>query len=172
MSVKDFFTAVIKIMAIYILIEGIIPIIAQIIYLGEIEDFSFIAGFLGVILVFIAVIYFMLSRANTTVKFLSLDKGFSTERFDFSKSESNNIVEIAIAIIGVYMLVFTIPYILMDGYTLLKSNINSHVFSIDEIARDLQTNLVINFLYILVGLVLLFLRKPISTIFTTETDKK
>ncbi|MEM6719658.1 MAG: hypothetical protein AAF611_10105 [Bacteroidota bacterium] len=172
MSVKDFFVAVIKIMAIYTLIQGIIPIIAQIIYLGEIDEMYFIFGFIGVILLFLAIIYFMLSRADAIVKFLRLEKGFSTDRFDFSKVDSSYIVEKAIAIIGIYLIVITLPYILIDLYALIKENINSYSFSLGKGYNQSHQDLLINLIYILTGLVIIFLRKPISTIFTTNTNEK
>ncbi|QHI34960.1 hypothetical protein IMCC3317_03060 [Kordia antarctica] len=168
MSVKDFFTAVIKIFAIYILIEGIIPLVSSLIYYNEIRDFSFILGFIGIILVFIAIIYFMLSQTAKIVHFLRLDKGFETERFDFSNVESNYILEIAITIMGFYMLFFTIPFILMDGYTLLKGNVNSHSFNFKS-PELLYENILTNLLYILVGIIIILLRKPIANIFTSKS---
>jgi len=172
MTVKDFFIAVIKIMAIYIFIEGVIPIITQIIYLVEIEDIWFILGFVGVILLFVAIIYFMLSKADAIVKFLRLEKGFSTERFDFSKTDNTYILEIALVIMGFYLITITLPHILTDGYTLIKQNINSYSFSLGRDFKELNQSLVINLLYILTGLVIIFLRKSISTIFTTNTNNK
>jgi hypothetical protein len=168
MSVKDFFIAVIKILAVYIFIEGIIPIISSIIFLNEINDISFILGYIGVILVFVVIIYFMLSQTEKIVTFLRLDKDFSTERFDFSKVESNYIAEIIIALMGFYMFFFTIPFILMDGYTLLKSAINSHSFTFKS-PELLVENLLTNLLYILVGIIIIFLRKPIANIFTSKS---
>ncbi|AXG71179.1 hypothetical protein KORDIASMS9_03435 [Kordia sp. SMS9] len=172
MSVKDFFIAVIRIMAIYFFIEAIFPLMAQIIVYGYDTDSYLIFVYVGVILLFFALFYLMISNAKGLVKFLRLDRGFSTERFDFSKADGTYIIEIAIAIMGIYMLICSIPYILMDGYALFKSNINSNVFSLGENTRDLQSNLITNFLYILVGLVILFLRKPIANIFTTKPNEE
>lgn len=168
MSVKDFFVAFIKIFAVYMLIEGVIPMISNIIYFNEIKDNSFLFGFIGVILLFFAIIYFMLSQASRIVSFLRLDKGFEATKFDFSKTDSNYIVQIAIAIMGSYMLFITIPFILQDGYTLLKGNVNTHSFTFKN-PELLKENLYTNLLYILVGIIIIFLRKPIANLFTTKS---
>ncbi|MBC8754899.1 hypothetical protein H2O64_09475 [Kordia sp. YSTF-M3] len=168
MSVKDFFVAVVKIFAIYILIEGIIPVISNIIYFNQIDDATFLFGFIGVILLFFAIVYLMLAFAAKIVSFLRLDKGFEATQFDFSKTDSNYIVEIVIAMMGVYLLFTTIPYILQDGYTLLKSNVNSYSFAFKS-PEVLKQNLYNNLLYILVGIIILFLRKPIANIFTSKS---
>lgn len=168
MSVKDFFIAVIKIMAIYFFIVGVLPLVLEAVFLSKTNDLSIVFTFLGVIFLFFALTFFMISHAKTIVKFLGLDKGFSTERFDFSKTDNSSILETAIIIMGLYLVFFTIPYILIDGYTLIKANINSYSFSLGESTATLQQNIITNILYILVGLVMIFLRKPISKVFTTK----
>jgi uncharacterized membrane protein len=168
MTVKDFFVAVVKIFAIYILIEGIIPIISNIIYFNQIDDNTFLFGFIGIILLFFAIVYLMLAFAAKIVSFLRLDKGFEATKFDFSKTDSNYIVEIAIAIIGAYMLFVTIPFILQDGYTLLKSNVNTQSFAFED-PKVLKQSMYNNLLYILVGIIIIFLRKPIANIFTSKS---
>ncbi|WP_430408306.1 hypothetical protein [Kordia sp.] len=169
MSVKNFFVAVIKIFAIYIFIEGIIPIIVSIIYFnGQEKDDTFLLSSIGIILLFFAIIYFMLSFADKIVSFLRLDKGFEVTRFDFSKVESNYITEIAIAIMGVYMLFITIPFMLYDGYILLKSNVNTNSFEFKD-PQLLKQNLYSNLLYLLVGIIIIFLRKPIANIFASKS---
>ncbi|WP_298520924.1 hypothetical protein [uncultured Kordia sp.] len=171
MTVKDFFVVVVKVLALYFFFSGIIPLVTQLILYREIYDASQIIELAGIILLFIAIIYFMLSQATTIVKLLKLDKGFSTDRFDFSGMNSRYVLEATICILGFYMVFFVVPYILIDAYTLIKSNINSRVFSLDETAETLQANLITNFLYILVGLVIIFLRKPISKAFTSTNSK-
>ena len=168
MTVKDFFIAIIKIFAIYIMIEGIIPIISNIIYFNEIDDTRFLFGFIGVILLFFIIVYLMLSQAKRIVAFLRLDKGFEATRFDFSKVQSNFIVELAIAMMGSYMLFITIPSILQDGYLLLKSNVNSYSFAFKS-PELLKQNVYNNLLYIFVGIIIIFLRKPIANIFTSKS---
>ncbi|WP_046756750.1 hypothetical protein [Kordia jejudonensis] len=172
MTVKDFFIMVLKIMGIYFFIDGILPLVLELIFYSTTDHLSDHFWFIGCILLFFAIIYFMISHSETLAKFLRLDCGFSTERFDFSKADSAYIIEIAIAIMGLYMLFYTIPFILIDGYVLFKSNVNSRIFSVDKSPETLQLNLITNFLYILVGLVILLLRKPISSIFTPNTNKK
>ena len=168
MSVKDFFTAVIKILAVYVLINGIIPVINNIIYFYDIKEAGYLLGFIGIILVFFAIVFLMLSKADKIVSFLRLDKGFTTERFDFSKTDSNYIVEIAMTIMGSYLIFITIPFILLDAYALLKDNINSHSFQLQN-TESLEVNVYTNLLYILVGIIIIFLRKPIANIFTSKS---
>ena len=110
----------------------------------------------------------MLSQAKRIVAFLRLDKGFEATRFDFSKVQSNFIVELAIAMMGSYMLFITIPSILQDGYLLLKSNVNSYSFAFKS-PELLKQNVYNNLLYIFVGIIIIFLRKPIANIFTSKS---
>ena len=168
MSVKDFFVAVIKIFAIYIFIEGVVPIISSIIYFNEIGDTMFLVGYIGIILLFFAIVYLMLAFATQIVRFLRLDKGFEATQFDFSKADSNYIVEIVIALMGVYLLFMTIPSILQDGYALLKSNVNSYTFTFNS-PELLKQNLYNDLLHVLVGIIIIFLRKPIVNIFSSKS---
>ncbi|KAB8153602.1 hypothetical protein EZY14_010235 [Kordia sp. TARA_039_SRF] len=172
MSVKDFFVTVVKVLAIYFFFAGIIPLVTNLILYRDTYDTSKFFELLGVILLFVAIVYLMLSQSKSIVKFLRLDKGFSTDSFDFSNMNRGFIMEATIAIMGLYMVLFVVPYILMDVYTLLKSNINTPTFSIDKTPEMLKENLIINFLYILVGLVIIFLRKPIANLFATNTTEK
>lgn len=168
MSVKDFFVAVIKIFAIYIFIEGVVPIISNIIYFNSFNDIKYLLSFIGIILLFLAIVYLMLTFATQIVSFLRLDKGFEATQFDFSKTDSNYIVEIVIALMGVYLLFVTVPNILLDGFILLKSNVNSYSFGFKSPELSKQ-NLYNNLLYVLVGIIIIFLRKSIANIFTSKS---
>jgi hypothetical protein len=168
MSVKDFFKVVLKVLAIYIFLEGIYPLVTSLICFEKVNKTSDLFTFIGVILIFLAFIYFMLSHTERIVTFLRLDKGFETTTFNFSKTESNYVVEIALALVGVYMVFERIPGILQDVYALVKSNINSYSFSFRS-PEMLKENLYTDLLYILVGIIIIFLRKPIANIFTSKS---
>ncbi|MEM6686870.1 MAG: hypothetical protein AAF617_13885 [Bacteroidota bacterium] len=172
MTVKDFFIAVIRIMAIYLFSQGIISISHYLTYLFDIGNSSTMFWSISLTLLFSAILYFLFRKTSAIVTFLGLDKGFSTNQFNFSNTESKYIVEIAITIMGLFLVFMKIPYMLENLYRLIRSGYSTLVLASDYNFRPLQQDLIINFLHILVGLAIIFLRKPIANIFNTKTDKK
>ncbi|PTX61640.1 hypothetical protein C8N46_104283 [Kordia periserrulae] len=171
MSVKDFFIAVIRIMAIYLFSQGIISISHYLTYSFDIDNSSTMFWSVSLTLLFSTILYFLFRKTSAIVTFLGLDKGFSSNHFNFSNTESKYIVEIAITIMGLFLVFMKIPYMLENLYILIKSSYSTLVLASDYNFRPLQQDLIINFLHILVGLVIIFLRKPIANLFTTNTDK-
>ncbi|WP_420573340.1 hypothetical protein [Kordia sp.] len=171
MIVKDFFTAVIKIFAVYILIEGIISLVTRLIYYSNKNQSPNTLIFTICIAIFFGIIFLMMSQADKIVSFLRLDKGFVAERFDFSVAQSHYIVEIALAIIGAYLAFRRIPMLIRNIYEFFMS-----YFNYGSLARmtysSLTERVVINLIYFTVGIIIILLRKPIANLFIPNQNKR
>ncbi len=172
MSVKDFFIAVIRIMAIYLFSQGIISISHHLTYFFDIGNSSTSFWFVSLTLLFSAILYLLFRKTSAIVTFLGLDKGFSSNQFNFSNTDRKYIVEIAITIMGLYLVFIKIPYMLENLYILIRSSYSTLVLASDYNFRPLQQDLIINLLHILVGLAIILLRKTIANIFNAKKNKK
>lgn len=170
MSVKDFFIAVIKIIALFLFIEGVVVFMANTVFVVQISEIDLIIGYLAIALTFFALVLLMLARANQIVQLLQLYKGFSTERFDFSNLQAKYIFKMALTVLGLYMVFMNLPHILMNLYILVKNNINTYGFEFNSIQSTKET-LYISLLYVFVGIVILSLRKSITNMFNPTSEK-
>jgi hypothetical protein len=160
MSPKDFFKVVIKIMALLVIVNGIIPAIANIFpWFGTDVSLGFIL--FGISLLFSVLVYLMISRADKIVRFFGLDKGYDTEHFNFSNIEKNYVIEISAAIIGLSLIFNSLPSLLYDGFYYFKSQVQDYS-ALNSMYKIEDYILYQNLLYIVVGIVLVASRKLIS----------
>lgn len=160
MSPRDFFKVVIKIMALFVIVNGIIPAIANVFpWFGA--DIS--AGFIlfGLVLLFSVLVYLMIIYCDKIVTFFGLDKGFDSENFNFSNIEKSYVIEISAAIIGLSLIFNSMPSLLFDGFYYFKSQVQDYS-AFNTVYQTEEYILYQNLLNIAVGIILVASRKLIS----------
>lgn len=162
MTPKDFFRIIIKILGILFVINSISTLMTTLSY------FSFdgaLFSLIGVLMLAFLVAYGIFFKTDGIIKFFNLGNGFESERFDFSRTESKFIMELSCAILGFYFITINIPYLFQELFFYFKSNINTSSFEL--FTREFSKLDFINtILYLLLGLALIKLRKPISKYLT------
>ncbi|CAM3410582.1 hypothetical protein [Aequorivita lipolytica] len=124
MTKKDFFRIIIKLFGLYSLILAVfyyIPSnISYIIY--DFEPFSFL-WILG-ILVFVFLVYiFLILKTDKIIDLLKIDKGFDDDRIVFSNFNSRTIVQLALIVIGGFLIIDYLPDFLHSCYLAFKKQV-------------------------------------------------
>ncbi|WP_111682551.1 hypothetical protein [Winogradskyella tangerina] len=162
MSPRDFFKIVIKVLALLVIVNGIVPAIANVFpWFGSEMSSGLIL--LGLVLLFSALVYIMLVYSDTIVSFFGLDKGFDSEKFDFSKMEKSYILELGAVIIGLSLVFNSLPTLLYDVFAYFRSEVQN--YSALEPLYNNEYFLYQNIISIIVGIALISARKLVTKLF-------
>jgi|GEM_PF-2245330 len=105
----------------YLIIQLVVSIPSTFInlWVNDFEHYSIMSSIL--IQLAIAVIaVLLLFKADPLVRILKLEKGFDDERINLGKIKGENILKLAIIIIGGYILISSIPSFLNQSYFVFK----------------------------------------------------
>ncbi len=128
MTPRSFFTIVLKLAGLWLLIMGIqvvmqfISTMASMLFPDSFDEGSL--GFFSFVLLLLAglygfIVYCCIFRTDRIIDLLKLDKGFDEERFDF-RIHRSDVLKIAVIVIGGLLLVDAIPHLCERVYGLLQ----------------------------------------------------
>lgn len=172
MTKRDFFRIIIKLFGLYWLISSVFSI-GQIVYFSTTSNtgwsgllYSFI-----VLIVLILLFYLLIFKADTIINKLKLDKGFDEDRIEFQNFNVENILVLAILIIGATMILDSIATFLNQVYLSVKVFMSNQS---DFVTVNGQSNyhLVLSFTKIVLGYVLLTNYPAVSKFLLKITEKK
>jgi len=171
MTKKDFFRVIIKLFGLYWLISTIFSL-GQIVYFSTTN-----AGWLGIIysVVMLSLLVFsffaLIFKSDTIINLLKLDKGFDEDRIEFQNFNIENILMLAVIIIGATMILDNIATFLNQMYLSVKvfmSNQSDFV----TINGQSSYHLLLSSSKIVFGYVLLSNYPAVSKILMKITQKK
>ncbi|MGV6831103.1 MAG: hypothetical protein ACWA5P_06035 [bacterium] len=168
MTPKDFFTIVLRILALLIIFNGIIPAIANAFSWFN-YDASTAFVLFGFSLLFIALIAIILFKSDRIIKIMSLDKGFDSDRFELNASNPSIIVEVASALIGLYMAFSELPYLLLELFKYFRLEV-SHSGSMFGPEFNNTDYIYQSILTLIIGLVIVASRKKIAGLFVNKNN--
>jgi len=168
MSSKDFFSAVIKILALFLIVSGILPLIPNLFFLVE-SDISSFFLVTGVILVYFVLIYIMLFNTNAIVQILKLTKGFESDKFNFSNAQAAFVVKIACVIIGLYVISYSLPNVIYELFIHFQKNVSSEQYVGNPYLEASNYQLQISLISVFVGMIIIGVRNQVSNYFTSKT---
>ena len=166
MSPKDFFRIVLKIMALLLITNGISPAIANFVsWFGT--DFTTVFFVIGIILLFIAFIYFVLTSTDTIIRFLKLDKGFDSDTFNIKQQSKSDVIQLACILVGLYMTFTSLPYIIYEGFIYFKESVSADTSGLYNSSNNyfFYSNIV----YLFVGILMIVSRTFIANLFEPKT---
>lgn len=166
MSPRDFFRVVLKILALLVLITGIVPLLFNVFgwYVGELY-----ANFLsiGLILIYVLLIYFIVIKADSIINWLKLDSGYDSDFFTIGKLNDSRLISLAIIIVGLYLCFSSLPVLLQESFILFKSKVAYNLIKSENYNQDYY--FYYNIIQFFVGLLIVASRKQISNLFTSKT---
>lgn len=122
MTKKDLFRLIIKIFGLYSLIVTLFSILPSSISWVLMDSMFFgLVLIIASVIVVIALFGFLIFRADTVIAWLKLDKGFDDERIEFQNFNAENILKLAVIIIGGVLLLNNVPNFLGNCLYLFKS---------------------------------------------------
>ena len=121
MTKKDFFRVIIKLYGLYWLVNNIFSI-SQITYFyaGSSNDVSTWIYSVGILTFSIIIFVLLIVGADKIIQWLKLDKGFDDDRIEFHNFNIQNILMLAMILIGATMIVDNIGTFLNQLYLSVK----------------------------------------------------
>ena len=161
MTPKDLFNIILKVLALMLITNALLPAISNFFNWFK-ADISIAFILLGISFLFLALIYFVLFKTNAIIKFLKLDKGFDTDKFSISKIPEEHVINLSCIIIGLYLTFNSLPTILLEIIQIFKHKVSNSVFESTQVDNFYLYH---DIIYFFVGLILIALRKNISRLF-------
>ncbi len=125
MTKRDFFKIIIKLFGLYSLILTIfyyIPTnISYVIYAFEPMILLWI---LGVFLITLLIYIFLIRKTDRIIDLLKIDKGFDDERIEFGNFNSRKIIQLALIVIGGFLIIDHLPNFLQYTYLAFKKEVS------------------------------------------------
>jgi hypothetical protein len=160
MTKRDFFKVLIKIFGLYSLVLTVFSIIPQ--NISNILfsfDFAMLLMVVASVLISIGLFVILLFKTDSIINLLKLDKGFDDELIHFGNLNNENILKLALLIIGGFLIIDHTPRFLLDAVNVFKYKIN---FSTIEGSKVNYYSLSFEALNILIGYLLITNYKSIS----------
>lgn len=128
MTKRDLFRLIIKIFGLYSIVTVLFSAIPSNIYFAlNTIDLRSIVWVCVTLIVTISLFVFLIFKSDKVVNILKLDKGFDEERIEFQNFNSQNIVKLAVIVIGGMMILKNIPAFLSYTLFAFKSSFNNEL---------------------------------------------
>ncbi len=176
MTKKDFFRVIIKLMGLYFIISIVFSTLPSNIIFGlqSIPDVDIVSilWIVGVTVITIGIFVFLLYKTDKLIQWLKLDKGFDEDRIIFQNFSTQNILKLAIVIIGGLLVINNIPIFLSYLFFAFKSEFgsdyNSHFYKFGSMNDYVK--LITSFLSIIIGYLLLRYFNRISRLLNSKEN--
>lgn len=161
MTKRDFFRLLIKIFGLYSLIITLFTFIPQNISNVFIySDESWIQLIIvGSVILLLVLFYILLFKADYIIDKLELDKGFDTDIIVLGNFSNEQILKLAIIVIGGFLLIDYFPNFLFEIITIFKMKVSNHGIMGNEVNYFSFSTAIIN---LVLGLILIINYKRIS----------
>lgn len=136
MTYKDLFTVLIKIFALQYLVYVLSAFTTSFVgSLGFSMNSDYYWNSILIVISFVlqvAVLLFVLARANRLVKLLKLSQGFEENRIDWKGLKANHILKLGIFVTGGLLFINTLPSFLAKVLNLFHENLHGNAFVPDH----------------------------------------
>lgn len=151
MTKKDFFILIIKLFGLYSIITALFLTLPQNLSF-VIADFGYasILYLVAILAVLTALFVLLIFKSHHIVRVLKLEKGFDDDRIDLANLKTTDIVKMATAIIGGFLIINNIPIFISQTFHAFYSDIQSQV-----IPPTSKWNWLVHGLDIIIGYVLI-----------------
>ncbi len=166
MSPKDLFRIILKIIALIVAFNSVVPLLLNVYNIGFNEMYAIFMT-IGLTLFYLAFIYFIMIKVDLIIKWLKLDSGFDSEVFNIGNISFKKTIDISIIILGLYLSLSSLPTLLQEVFLLFKSKVSYNLLNSVDFQNDYYLyNSIIQFF---VGLIIVASRKLIINLFTSKT---
>jgi hypothetical protein len=127
MTKKDLFRLIIKIFGLYSIITTIFSALpSNISWVITQIDLTGIIWLIGTVIVIILLFMFLVYKPDKIIGWLKLDRGFDNDTIEFQNFNSENILKLAVIVIGGILLLKNIPAFLSHTLFAFKSSVQTN----------------------------------------------
>lgn len=130
MTKRDLFRLIFKLFGLYSLIGLLIYIFTFLLTFFSYNETELLLP-LAISLISLGLVYYFLFKPDVFINALKLDKGFDSEHIQLSVDNFNLLSQLSILIIGLLLLFFNLPDLLIQLVFLFKSEMNANPNSLD-----------------------------------------
>jgi hypothetical protein len=175
MTKRDFFRLIIKIFGLYSIITTLFSALPNNISWAIWQiDLAGILWIIGTVTVVVLLFILLIYKSDKIILWLKLDKGFDNDNIDFQNFNTENILKLAVIIIGGIVLLKNIPVFLSHTIFAFKSSFHTDLHN-DQIIKYGELKDYIfwftSFLNIVIGYLMLTNYTYISRILKRKNDK-
>lgn len=175
MTKKDLFRLIIKIFGLYSIITTIFSTLPSNLSFALMDiDFISIIWITGTVVVIVLLFMFLIYKPDKIIGWLKLDKGFDNDNIEFQNFNTENILKLAVIIIGGILLLKNIPAFLSHTLFAFKSSFHSELNSNRIIQYGELKDYIYwltSFLNIVIGYLMLTNYSYISKLLKKKNDK-
>ena len=165
MSPRDFFRVVLKILAILMIVNGVVPAFSQLItYFGRETYIALLL--LGMAIFFGFIAWVILIKTDEIIEVLKLDRGYQTEEFTFGEPHTGKIIRLACIIAGLYMFFESVPDILVEFLMYLRLDVSESLYV--DFNMNSEYFLLKGVFKMVFGLILILSRHRIARLFSSN----
>ncbi|MEQ6124634.1 hypothetical protein AAON49_10565 [Pseudotenacibaculum sp. MALMAid0570] len=171
MELKDLFKLALKLIAIFYAIEAIFIIgsnIRYFLYGYDLLNISSIWMFISTI-VPVLMYYLIFVQSDKLIKFLKIDKGFTSQQVNFGNLSSGEILKISFIIFGLIMIVWGLPNFVTNCFYAFKYSAGNHLLSDSEALKYDYFEITQSGIYILLGYLMISNYKRIANWFDKQS---
>ncbi|WP_397362699.1 hypothetical protein [Olleya sp. R77988] len=161
MTIKDFFRISLKALGL-LLIISVITLIPSF-FLDISDGFGVILYYLFSIVLMVFVAFFIISKSDYVIEKLKLDSGFDNDLLKLNNIGDQKIIQIACVLIGLYIITSALPSVLLEAFQYFKYNASGD--SLIDLPMHSTNYFYLQLVYFLLGLILIGIRKQISSFF-------
>ena len=175
MTKKDLFRLIIKIFGLYSIITTIFSAVpSNISWVIMQIDLAGIIWMIGTVVVIVLLFMFLVYKPDKIIGWLKLDRGFDNDTIEFQNFNSENILKLAVIVIGGILLLKNIPAFLSHTLFAFKSSVQTD-FESNRIIKygELKDYIywLTSFLNIVIGYLMLTNYNYISRILKKKNEK-
>ena len=165
MTPRDFFRLILKIFALLIIVNGVVPAISNIFtWFGTELYLGFIV--LGLSLIFGLLAYFVIVKSDWIIDAFRLDRGYDSDYFEFGQPHEGKIIRLACILVGLYLAFESLPMIFLEAMMYFKLEVSSNLFTDFNINSEyFLLEAIIKFFF---GLILVASRNQITKLFISK----
>ena len=160
MTVNDFFRLVLKLFALYCLVNAIFSLLPSIGYMaayGQGIDWMGILWSCFITVLILALFVLLAFQSDRVVAKLKLSQGFENPHIPFEKMDAHTIIKVGCILMGGIIFVENIPGLLSHLYIALRMKVDTNVVDVvmGYNSRDNTFELAMNILNLMLGYLLL-----------------
>ena len=168
MSKRDLFRLVIKLAGMYFLFVMVLPSLVSsfsFLTMNGSNSTSMLAFIIGV-LILVGIFVLMVFGPDLIINFFRLDKGFDTEDVDLKKYKLNDIVLLAVILLGGTLIINNLPNLLSNLLFAFKSMVQQNIYQ--HLDKQSNIKIVVNILFILIGYLMISKRAFLVRLLTPK----
>ncbi len=165
MKVQDLFIIFLKLLGVYIILVNLQSVVSYIPLMAMEDNYSTLFYTLAALLGMMIIVFILFKYSDIILKFVLPEKGLESTTIDFGAITKESLLEIGVVLMALYLIIDNLQALVINGLYLFKSKVEYQgVTGLFETTYNTDSLLHAS-VSIILGLVLIAVRKYLSKLF-------